>query len=175
MLQTLVRESARTHDWWVLTGVDDLLSQHTPRWQKQYNGQALTHRLNAVCAQTCKVPAGLVDLFKTWLPVLWVELERTNKISEETLDRMGLPKDAMPMCTSPNAPWSWRACLICGEALRTMRRLIRERRSAEGAQRYPQLSLANNAPQCTWESTFQFVAAGFQRAEDDAKIGLMER
>lgn len=83
--------------------------------------------IRSCCPQTCVVPPGLVDTLKQWLPTLWVELERTNKISEETLDAMGLPKDSMSMCTSPNAPWRWRACLICGEALRAMRKLIRER------------------------------------------------
>ena len=67
--------------------------------------------------QSTKVSAGLVDLFVTWFPVLLWELERTGMLSEETFDRMGLPRDGVEMCNSAMAPRRWRACAITSEAL----------------------------------------------------------
>ena len=67
---------------------------------------------------------GIITLF---LPLLWEEMRRTGRISEETLDLMGLPPDETELCRSPLLQWRWRACLITHKALRNQRKLIMER------------------------------------------------
>jgi len=44
-----------------------------------------------VSLQSILVPEGLVGIITLFLPLLWEEMRRTGRISEETLDLMGLP------------------------------------------------------------------------------------
>jgi hypothetical protein len=80
-----------------------------------------------VSLQSILVPEGLVGIITLFLPLLWEEMRRTGRISEETLDLMGLPPDETELCRSPLLQWRWRACLITHKALRDQRKLIMER------------------------------------------------
>jgi hypothetical protein len=80
-----------------------------------------------VSLQSILVPEGLVGIITLFLPLLWEEMRRTGRISEETLDLMGLPPDETELCRSLLLQWRWRACLITHKALRDQRKLIMER------------------------------------------------